>query len=250
MRFQSGRLLLVLALCAIAAGVLRADTITGTVKDPQGQLVAGARIEISGGGRIAPIVLTSDSEGKFSAPDLKPGKYSVRITQPGFEPAVQTVDLHGAADLELSLKLAAQQSTVVVTGRSTGYVNSDPDYVKLRNIGLGDSVKVDDVTLNLDVGTLHFKTGTLTYLTPIEGVQTGAVFTGDGHFSLKPVTALDAKELARRTGGATLEEDFHSVVLRYSRDAIPTFHEPEHSKVETPPEARSVFLHWEERVRR
>ena len=249
MRFQLGRLLLVLALCAGAAGVLRADTITGTVKDPQGQLVPGARIEISGSGLSAPVVLTSDAEGKFSAPDLKPGKYSVRITQAGFEPVVQTVDLQGAADLELTLTLAAQQSTVIVTGRSTGYANSDPDYLKLRNIGLGDSVKVDDVTLNLDVGTIHFKTGTLTYLTPIEGVETGAVFTGEGHFSLKPVTALDAKELARRTGGATLEEDFHSVVLRYSRDAIPKFHEPEHPKVETPPEAGSVFLHWEERVR-
>jgi Carboxypeptidase regulatory-like domain/Peptidase family M1 domain len=243
------RFLVALALCAGAAGGIRADTIAGTVKDPQGQLVAGARIEITGGELSAPIVLASDGEGNFSVPDLKPGKYSVRITQSGFEPVIQTVDLHGSADLPLTLTLAAQQSTVVVTGRSTGYANSDPDYVKLRNIGLGDSVKVDDVTLNLDVGSIHFKTGTLTYLTPIEGLETGAVFTGQGHFSLKPITALDTKELTRRTGGATVEEDFDSVVLRYSRDAIPKFHEPEHPKIETPAEAGTVFLHWQERVR-
>src|SRR5262249_46802604 len=39
---------LLLFLLAAATG-LRADTITGTIKDPSGAVVAGARIEITGG---------------------------------------------------------------------------------------------------------------------------------------------------------------------------------------------------------
>jgi uncharacterized surface anchored protein len=39
-----------------------------------------------------PIVLTTDESGKFAAPDLEPGKYSVRATKEGFDPIVSAVD--------------------------------------------------------------------------------------------------------------------------------------------------------------
>jgi hypothetical protein len=157
--------------------------------------------------------------------------------------------LHGSADLQLALILAAQQTSVTVTAKSSGYANSDPAYVQLRNDGLGDSYKVDGVTLNLDVGTVSFKTGTLTYLQPVDGVVTGAIFVGQGHFTLKPLTSADIRELSRRAGAATVEEDFDSAVLRYSRNTIPTYHEPDHQKVETPAQAADVFSKWKDRVR-
>jgi len=55
-------------LCLAFAPCLRADTISGTVKDPTGAAVVNARIEISGGDVSQPIVLTSDESGKFAAP--------------------------------------------------------------------------------------------------------------------------------------------------------------------------------------
>ena len=39
-----------LILLVVSATQLRADTISGTIKDPSGAVVAGARIEISGEG--------------------------------------------------------------------------------------------------------------------------------------------------------------------------------------------------------
>src|SRR5437588_10047869 len=60
---------------------LRADTFSGTVEDPSGAVIVGARIEISGGDLAQPVVLTSDSLGKFVSPDLKSGTYSVRVTR-------------------------------------------------------------------------------------------------------------------------------------------------------------------------
>jgi hypothetical protein len=42
------------------------------------------------------------------------------------------------------------------------------------------------------------------------------IFVGDGHFSLKPVTELDAEQLKRVTSGEAIDEDFSEVVFRFS----------------------------------
>jgi hypothetical protein len=52
---------------------LYAGTITGTVKDPSGAVVAGARVEITGGSLQGALVVTTDGSGRFAAPDLDPG---------------------------------------------------------------------------------------------------------------------------------------------------------------------------------
>lgn len=82
------RAFLLAVLCLPGAARLNADTLTGTVKDPSGSAVTGARIEITGGTLSQPLVLTTDSEGKFSEPDLSAGKYTVRVSKDGFEDSV------------------------------------------------------------------------------------------------------------------------------------------------------------------
>src|SRR5215470_1531498 len=62
-------------LCFGFAPGLRADTLSGTIKDPSGAVVGGAQIEISGAGLANPLVLKSDDSGRFQAPNLGPGKY-------------------------------------------------------------------------------------------------------------------------------------------------------------------------------
>src|SRR5215471_9421317 len=85
-----------LMLCLAAPACLHAETISGTVQDPSGAVIPGARIEITGGDLAQPIVLTSDGQGKFSSPDLKAGTYTVHVTRQGFEPLDKTVDVRGA----------------------------------------------------------------------------------------------------------------------------------------------------------
>ena len=189
----------VVLLCFLMApACLHADTLSGTVLDQSGALVPGARIEITGGDLAQPLVLSSDGEGKFSSPDLKPGTYSMRISRNGFEPLVKAVELHGAMTLELKLAIAQQHVEITVPGKSLTYANSDPVYRKLRGIGLGETFQFDNVTVPVDTATLQFQKGTLTFLTPVEGIVTGAIFIGEGHFNLKPVTFLAAQELKRR----------------------------------------------------
>jgi hypothetical protein len=100
---------LALLLLFLASPVfLHAETISGTLLDPSGAVIVGARIEISGGGLSQPVIFSSDARGKFVSPDLKPGNYSLRVTREGFETLVKTVDLHGIAELELKLAVASQ----------------------------------------------------------------------------------------------------------------------------------------------
>src|SRR5216683_2112396 len=236
--------LLGLTLCA----GLRADTITGTIKDPSGAVVASARIEVTGRDLTTPVILTTDESGKFTAPNLSPGKYSVRVTKEGFDEIVTAVDLHGTSDLQLSLTIAAQQTSVNVTEKSSGFANSDTVYRQLRDLGLGNSYHVEKYTLNMDVGSFEFKSGTITLLNPINRFVTGAIFTGQGHFTLKPVGRLDIEEMTRRSGSATAEEDFTEVVFRFSGGVYPQFAAALGVSAQTPPEAATVFQHWKEKV--
>jgi len=228
---------------------LRADTISGTVKDPSGAVVAGARIEISGSALAEPLVLTSDDTGKFVAANLSAGKYSVRVAKEGFDELLTTVDLHGTADLPLSLTITPQQTSVTVNEKSSAFANSDPVYRQLRNNGLGDTFRCENFTLPIDVGTFELKSGTITFLATVNKSQTGAIFVGQGHFTLKPYATVDTNEMVRRAGGPTAEEDFTEAVFRFSPDQFSQFESTLGTRANTPAEAASAFQHWKDKVR-
>jgi hypothetical protein len=227
----------------------RADTLSGTVKDPSGGVVIGARIEINGGNLSQPLLLTSDESGKFVAPDLSAGKYSIRVAKEGFDVLVTTVDLEGTADLALKLAIAAQQTSVTVTEKSTAFANSDAVYRHLRDDGLGETFRCENSILKMDVGTFALKTGTITLLGLVNKFETGAIFVGQGHFTLKPLSTLDTNEMVRRAGSPTAEEDFTEVVFRFSPDQFPQFAAMFGTRAETPTEASTAFQHWKDKVR-
>jgi hypothetical protein len=228
---------------------LHADTISGTVADPSGALIPGAQIEITGGDLAQALVLSSDTAGRFSSPDLKPGTYTLRVSRDGFESLVKTVELRGGVKLQLSLAIARQRSEVNVPGKSLVYANSDPVYRNLRGLGLGSTFHFDNVTVPLDAATLEFQKGTMTFLSPVNGTVTGAIFIGEGHINLRPLTALDAQELKRRVGSSEFDEDFTEIVLRFTGKEHEIFLRRVGDQVDTPAEAATAFEHWKERMR-
>ena len=239
-----------LFLCCLASPfALRADSISGKIADPSGALLPGVRIEITGGNLAQPVVLSSDNTGKFSSPDLPPGTYTLRLTHDGFEPLAKTVDLKGALNLQLSLAIARQQVNVNVNGKSSSYANSDPVYRSLRGLGLGATFHFDKVTLPLDAATFNFQEGTLTFLGPVDGVVTGAVFIGQGTFKLKAATFLGGQELKRRTGASEFEEDFTEIVFRFTGNERKAFLGNVGGPADTPAEAATAFANWKQRMR-
>ena len=238
-----------LLLSLITSTWLRAQTISGTVQDSSGAVVAGARIEINGTDLPRPVILLSDGLGKFASPDLKPGTYTLQVTREGFEPQTKSVVLQEPLQLQLTLSIAKEKVSISVAGKNQAFVNSDPVYLQLRDIGLGKTFRFDNFTLTCDVGIFRFQKGTLTMLRPVNGIVTGAIFIGDGHFTLKPVASLDAHELSRRTGADELNEDFSDAVFRFTGEAhlklLPGLGE----QVEPSSEAAEVLNHWREKVR-
>ena len=228
---------------------LRADTLTGTVKDPSGLPVAEARVEITGEGLAQPIALTTDASGKFSAPDLRPGMYTVRVTKNGFQPQTATADVHGTLDVPLVLTLVEQKTSVTVTDKTSAYANSDPFYRQLRDIKLGATYRVVNFNMPLDVGSFLFKSGTITFLTHVNGMETGAVFIGEGHFTLKPVMSIDTQEMIRRSGHETAEEDFTEVVFRYSSTLGEQFAKIKTTPVDPPGPQDGAFARWKAKTR-
>ena len=138
-RFSMRRVALFIAVCLVvflgSASQSFADTITGTVTDPSGAVVAGAQVEISGNMLPQKLVLTTDAAGKFAAANLAAGKYSVRVSRAGFDDSVQTIDLKDKADIQLTMTLAAQQTSVNVSAQSLAFANSDSAYRQLRQLG-------------------------------------------------------------------------------------------------------------------
>ena len=235
--------------CLVGPQALFAQTISGTVVDPSGAVITGARIEITGGDLPQPVVLSSDGQGKFSSADLKIGTYSVKVTRDGFEPLAKTVEVRASVQLDLTLEIAKQQVSISVPGKSLAFANSDPIYRQLRSIGLGQTFRFDNFTLNYDVATFHFEKGTLTLLSPVDGMVTGAIFVGEGHFTLRPVDPIDTRELSRRTGQAEANEEFTEAIFRFTGDERMKFLPGLGDKTEPSAEAAIAFNRWRSKMR-
>jgi len=95
--------------------------------------------------------------------------------------------------------------------------NSDPTYQQLRNLTLGsEAVSVSNFVLKRDAGTFHLRSGTVCFVTPVQGKITGAVFTGDGNFVLDPPLESERKSLKLLTKEDEFSENFSQAVLRFT----------------------------------
>lgn len=101
----SATLLLVLALALTALGQVSAS-LSGTVHDPQGNAVAGAKVTVADPSKNQEIETKSSSDGTFSFPILQPGTYTVTVEAQGFKKVVKS---------GLVLAVADKQSTGVIT---------------------------------------------------------------------------------------------------------------------------------------
>jgi len=71
-------------LIAVASHAQSTATLSGTVTDPTGAVVAGAQITVHGIATGLDRMVTSDSSGNYTVPSLLPGNYSVSVQAPGF----------------------------------------------------------------------------------------------------------------------------------------------------------------------
>lgn len=96
--------------------------------------------------------------------------------------------------------------------------NQNATYRELRDITIGaESISVANVVLKRDAGTFTFKQGSFSFLKPVNGKVTGAVFSGNGEFTLSPPIANEQRSLSILTKGESpMTETFNTLVLRFT----------------------------------
>jgi hypothetical protein len=117
------RVRMVLAFVVLMAGVLAAQTfrgtILGTVTDPSGALVSGAKVTVKNVATGLERSTQTSADGSYSIPELPIGTYTVTITQPGFQTSSTTgvvVDVATERRVDAAMKTGKTSETVEVSG--------------------------------------------------------------------------------------------------------------------------------------
>jgi hypothetical protein len=155
-RFRSSFALVVIALLILTLGAfpgrlaaqVATSTVTGTVTDPTGAVIVGARVELILTLTGTTRTLTTDSSGNFTFANVPAGTYEVRITQSGFKTydrkdmelaASETLSLHKIAlqvgSTATQVTVTAEAARVQTTSSSQAGLISESQIANLPNKG-------------------------------------------------------------------------------------------------------------------
>ena len=118
MRARIVLVLVLLAAVSLAAQTFR-GTILGTVTDPQGAVVAGAKVTVKNVGTGLERTSETSADGTYSLRELPIGTYTVTVTVTGFQTAVTTgviVDVAGERRVDAAMKPGQVSTKVEVAG--------------------------------------------------------------------------------------------------------------------------------------
>jgi hypothetical protein len=111
----------ILAACSLAVFGQSTSTgsLSGTVTDPKGELVAGATVVVRSNATGQEFTAETSGEGVFSIPSLASGMYTATITASGFKQAKVTeikVDVGKPSSIVIALEIGSTSETVTVVG--------------------------------------------------------------------------------------------------------------------------------------
>ena len=152
---RSGRHALIWALaaglCLLASAPLTAQTtsasVFGSVKDSQGGVLPGATVTLTSRTQGNTLTGTTDAEGRFVFPIVRPDLYTLKVSVQGFKTAERTNVVVSANDKFSSgiivLEVGALTEEVSVTGRvselqtTSGERSFTLESEALKNIEIG-----------------------------------------------------------------------------------------------------------------
>src|SRR5438270_3758736 len=105
-------------------------TILGTVTDPSGAVVSGAKVTAKNMATGLERTTQTSADGSYSIPELPLGTYTVTVTQSGFQTAVTTgvaVDVATERRVDVQLKTGQVSETVEVSGEALPQVETTTD---------------------------------------------------------------------------------------------------------------------------
>jgi outer membrane receptor protein involved in Fe transport len=141
-------LLFVLALSVSipATGQVTGGTLIGTVSDTSGAVVPKAEVTIVAVDTGVTRVVSTDSKGVYSAPNLSSGKYTITTSAAGFKTEVQTgitLTVGSEQELNITLRVGSRTEEVRVAGLASGV-----ELATSNLSGAVDAQTVRDLPLN------------------------------------------------------------------------------------------------------
>jgi len=129
----------------LAQTTLSTGSIAGTVTDPSGAVVSGAKIVITNAGTGGTLNLTSNSAGAFSSGPLDPDHNKVQVTEKEFSSVSQimVVQVDNATAFNAKLQVG-QESQVIEVQASEVQVNTEQATVQ----GVLTSSQIENLPVN------------------------------------------------------------------------------------------------------
>lgn len=195
-------------------------SVNGTVKDPKGAVIVGAQItlrnETSGEMRNQ----QTDGEGRFKIEGLMPGAYNLSIARSGFKTIERAVNVEGAkaASVEIKLEIAETKAEVTVGAKGAIAPNTDSSYRALRDGVPSETYTVTNLTIKRDVGVMTLRSGSVSFLPPVQGRVAVGVFVGEGEFNLTPTFWIEKDYLKFVTQKEAISETFNRAIFCFSDD--------------------------------
>lgn len=134
-----------LLICSLCSAQKDTGSIVGTVRDPSGAVVSGARVDVEDVERGQHFTATTDQAGEYVVSSLHIGRYTVSVEKPGFKKAVSepvNLDVQERAAVNVKLEVGRSTEQVVVTGTApllnteTGELGQVVDSREAQNLPL------------------------------------------------------------------------------------------------------------------
>jgi hypothetical protein len=106
---------------------INSGTVSGTVSDPSGAVIAGAEVRLSNAVTGFNQTVATDTSGAYRFNSVPLNNYRMTVSVAGFAPATQDADVHSTLPTTVNfvLKVAAESTTVVVQAEGV-QVETDP----------------------------------------------------------------------------------------------------------------------------
>ncbi|HEU4713795.1 MAG TPA: carboxypeptidase-like regulatory domain-containing protein [Pyrinomonadaceae bacterium] len=211
--FQVASFLVLTLLATTSFAQSGGTTVRGTVRDPQGNLVAGANVTLTDPERNFTRSQSTNEDGAYVFTAIPPGTYKLEVSAPGFKTAsasglVALVDTPTVRDVQL--EIGAVSETVDVTSGAEAAINTS-------DASLGNSFerkRIVELPLNANnvVGLLSLQPGV---------TRSGAVNGGRADQSNITLDGVDVNE--QQDGLDVITDEAFASVLRVTRDSLQEF---------------------------
>jgi len=104
-------------------------SVQGVVKNASGQPVSGAFVKLKNAERRLTFMVISQAQGRYTAANLPPGRYTVQAIGNGFQSEWSNpVEVAGAGGANLDLSLTAQQEAALAPAWPSGYMAATDEH--------------------------------------------------------------------------------------------------------------------------